>query len=201
MPCRRTTRRRGFRRGARHPASAAGGGSQLGPRHCPRGPNAPKIDGISDNHQSTGTNRNPPLCRVFPARVSSQACLKIVVSPVRVRVSPSREAPARRVLPESGFLASVFAAACHKRVRSPKRSPNATARGPCSNAPTMRHPPARGRVLNRGAASKPSSHRTPNSQGRDSGSAKARGSWFRSPPETPGSSSVESGSPSSRRRG
>jgi hypothetical protein len=59
--------------------------SQLGPRHCFRGPNAGRIDGISDTRRSRVICRNPAICRVFLARTSSQACLKIVVSPVRVR--------------------------------------------------------------------------------------------------------------------
>jgi hypothetical protein len=64
--------------------------SQLGPRHCPRGQNARKIDGISDTCRLKGIKGNPLLCRVFLARTTNQARLKIVVSPVRVRVSPSR---------------------------------------------------------------------------------------------------------------
>lgn len=63
---------------------------RLGQRRQPRGRNAQEIAGISEIPRLRGIGLILSFCRAFPAPTVNQACLKIVVSPVRVRVSPTR---------------------------------------------------------------------------------------------------------------
>jgi hypothetical protein len=65
------------------------------------GRKAREFAGMSEIRPLRGIDLTVPFCRAFPAPTVNQARLKIVVSPVRVRVSPSREAPASPLLPES----------------------------------------------------------------------------------------------------
>jgi hypothetical protein len=71
--------------------------------------------------------------------------LKIVVSPVRVRVSPLDEVPANRPLRRSRRLRSCVAATRHKSPRSPKRTPQT--RTPRASAPPVARTLTRARGL------------------------------------------------------
>ncbi len=71
----------------------------LGPRRGPRGRNAREIAGISGIRQLTELSLILAFCRFVSVVTLDRACLKIVVSPVRVRVSPSDGSPVVAGLP------------------------------------------------------------------------------------------------------
>ena len=89
------------------------------PAESQTGANPAQSKGIRDE----SADSNPPICGPFRALCAMTGVLRIVVSPVRVRVSRSQEIPASRLLCRKAGPQK-WVATRHGSAQSPKRSPN-----------------------------------------------------------------------------